>query len=89
MTLAYEVLLLSMCTIYPHQKGETDMSEKRETKEEKTTKKRTAKGESYECEVCGLAVTVDEVCGCVSACDIICCGKPMKERKSAKAKVTK
>ena len=49
--------------------------------EKKTTKKKVAKGESYVCGVCGLAVTIDEVCGCVDVCDIICCGEPMKEKK--------
>ena len=38
-------------------------------------------GSSYECGVCGLAVTVDEVCGCVDYCDIICCGEQMKPAK--------
>ncbi len=56
--------------------------------EKKTTKKKVAKGESYVCGVCGLAVTIDEVCGCVDVCDIICCGKPMKEKK-VKVKATK
>ena len=50
-------------------------------------KKQVARGDSYVCEVCGLAVTVDESCGCVEVCDIVCCGKPMKARKTrAKAK---
>jgi hypothetical protein len=40
--------------------------------------KKVAKGQSYACEVCGLVVTVDEVCGCVDVCDIVCCGEPMK-----------
>ena len=44
-------------------------------------KGKMAKGDSYVCGVCGLAVIVDEVCGCVGVCDIICCGKPMKEKK--------
>ncbi len=58
------------------------MAEKKETPAQKATaKKKVAKGESYVCGVCGLAVTVDEVCGCVDVCDIICCGQPMKERK--------
>ena len=48
-------------------------------------KKAVSKGQSYECEVCGLAVTVDENCGCIETCDILCCGQPMKEKK-AKAK---
>lgn len=50
-------------------------------KKETASEKKVSKGESYTCEVCGLAVTVDEACGCVDVCDIICCGKPMKERK--------
>ncbi len=51
-------------------------------------KKKVAKGNAYVCEVCGLTVTVDTVCGCVDVCDIVCCGKPMKEKK-AKAKAAK
>ena len=49
----------------------------------RAAKKGTKKGDVYECSVCGLAVTVDEVCGCVDACDIICCGKQMKPKKRA------
>ena len=50
-------------------------------------KKQVARGDSYVCGVCGLAVTVDESCGCVEVCDIVCCGEPMKARKPrAKAK---
>ena len=47
-------------------------------------KKKVAKGDAYTCEVCGLIVSVDTACCCVDACDIICCGKPMK-KKAAKA----
>lgn len=55
----------------------------------KTTAKRaTAKGDSYVCEVCGLAVTVDTVCGCAEVCDIICCGEPMKAKRT-RAKAAK
>ncbi len=53
-------------------------------------KKTTRKGDGYSCEVCGLSIVVDEDCDCVEACDIICCGEPMKEKKvnvKAKAKV--
>ena len=47
-----------------------------------TTKKQAVKkGSKFVCSVCGLAVSVDTVCGCVEACDIICCGKPMKTKK--------
>jgi len=35
----------------------------------------------YICEVCGLVVSVDETCGCVETCDIICCGQQMKPKK--------
>lgn len=49
----------------------------------KGSKKGVKKGEAYQCGVCGLVVTVDEVCGCVDACDIICCEKPMKPKKKA------
>jgi hypothetical protein len=56
--------------------------------EKKATKKKVAKGDSYVCGVCGLAVLVDEVCDCVDVCDIMCCGEPMKERK-VKVKATK
>jgi rubrerythrin len=38
-------------------------------------------GSGYACGVCGLAITVDEVCGCVDYCDIICCGEQMKPAK--------
>ena len=52
--------------------------------------KQVAKGDSYVCGVCGLAVTVDETCGCTEVCDIVCCGKPMKARRApAKAKAAK
>jgi hypothetical protein len=44
-------------------------------------KKTMKKGSKYACSACGLVVSVDEVCGCVDACEIICCGKPMKTKK--------
>jgi len=50
----------------------------------KAAKAKTKAGDAYVCGVCGLVVTVDEVCGCVDACDIICCEKPMKKRRSKK-----
>ena len=49
----------------------------------KISKKGVEKGDVYQCSVCSLAVTVDEVCGCVDACDIICCEKQMKPKKRA------
>jgi hypothetical protein len=49
----------------------------------KVAKKGVKRGDVYKCGVCGLAVTVDEVCGCVDYCDIICCDKPMRPKKRA------
>ena len=47
-------------------------------------KGKTKAGDGYVCGVCGLSVTVDDVCGCVEAHDIICCDKPMKKKKGKK-----
>jgi len=49
----------------------------------KGTKKRVKKGDVYKCSVCGLGITVDEVCGCVDVCDIICFEMPMGATKRA------
>jgi hypothetical protein len=61
------------------------MAQKKVTKKisKKGVKKDVKKGDVYQCGVCGLAVTVDEVCGCIDACDIICCEKQMKHKKRA------
>jgi hypothetical protein len=47
----------------------------------RTTKKTIKKGDRYACNICGVAVRIDEVCGCVDMCDIICCGRQMKPKK--------
>jgi hypothetical protein len=39
------------------------------------------KGDQYKCSVCGLVVSVDETCGCVETCDIVCCDTPMKKKR--------
>lgn len=39
------------------------------------------KGGKYECVECGLLVTVDEPCGCVEACELVCCGQPMQFKR--------
>jgi len=51
------------------------------TKPARTAKKKVKSGDRYACEVCGLVVSVDEACGCVDACDIICCGEEMRATK--------
>jgi len=40
------------------------------------------KGDRYECESCGVVLIVDNACEC-SACDVVCCGAPMKLTKAA------
>jgi hypothetical protein len=60
---------------------EENMVKKKSVK--RATKKNVKKGDVYECSVCGLAVRVDEDCGCVDACDIICCEKPMRAKRRA------
>jgi hypothetical protein len=57
-------------------------------KKEATTKKKVSKGDAYECGVCGMAVVVEEPCGCEDDFALMCCGEPMKARKS-KAKAVK
>jgi hypothetical protein len=47
--------------------------------------KQVKQGDAFKCSVCGLVVSVDDVCGCVDTCDIVCCDTPMKpKRKAAK-----
>jgi hypothetical protein len=46
---------------------------------------KTDKGDYLVCDVCGFAVIVDEICGCVETHEILCCSEPMK-KKAAKAK---
>jgi hypothetical protein len=60
------------------------MAEKKAVKKvvKKVAKKGVKKGEAYKCTVCGISVVVDEVCGCVDTCDIICCEKPMKKKRA-------
>jgi hypothetical protein len=50
----------------------------------KASKSRVAKGDAVVCEVCGLSVVVEEVGGIAVSEEttLVCCGKPMKARKS-------
>lgn len=47
----------------------------------KTVSSSAKKGSKLQCRVCGMSVTVDEICGCVEAHDIMCCGTAMKPKK--------
>jgi hypothetical protein len=55
---------------------------------EETGMAKAKKGDMYSCEVCGLIVVVDEVCGCATA-DLVCCKAPMARGKAAAAKAKK
>jgi hypothetical protein len=46
---------------------------------------RAKSGDVLSCEVCGLAVIVDEECGCATI-DLICCEEPMQNMGPAKPK---
>jgi hypothetical protein len=46
---------------------------------------RVKAGDVLSCEVCGLAVIVDDECGCVMA-EIICCEEPMMNKGPSKKK---
>jgi len=43
------------------------------------TASKTSRGDRYSCEVCGLSVVVDDVCGCEEVHEIVCCEQPMKK----------
>jgi rubrerythrin len=51
-------------------------------------RKTISKGDYYVCDVCGLSVVVDEVCGCVETHEILCCERPMRKR-ATRAKAAK
>ncbi|MBI4848081.1 MAG: hypothetical protein HY808_05815 [Nitrospirae bacterium] len=64
-------------------KKTTAVAKKRKTSPAKTKKTATMKkGAKYGCNVCGIVVKVDEICGCVEEHDIICCSKPMKPKRN-------
>lgn len=48
----------------------------------KTTNNKPAikKGSKLACQVCGFAITVDRVCGCVEEAHLICCDTPMHHK---------
>jgi len=54
-------------------------------------KKKVTKGQALACEVCGMAVTVEEVGDMIVETDsiLLCCGKPMKDKAAVKKAVKK
>ena len=51
--------------------------------------RKAVKGDSLECGVCGLVVTVDEISGYAEETVLLCCDQPMKPRKKAATKSKK
>lgn len=39
------------------------------------------KGSKFACQVCGFAITVDRVCGCIEEDYLVCCETPMKHKR--------
>jgi len=54
------------------------------TKKSNKQKPKVKKGDKYQCSTCGLVVKVDETCGCIDMCDIVCCDTPMKKKSKTK-----
>ena len=65
------------------QKGNQESGKSLKKVVKKGGNKSVKQGDAYKCSVCGLVVSVDEVCGCVDTCDLICCEEPMKAKKRA------
>jgi hypothetical protein len=61
--------------------AEKKVAKKVTKKVAKVAKRVVKKGDAYKCSVCGLGITVNEACGCIDTCDIVCCEKPMKAKK--------
>lgn len=62
----------------------TVAKKKKKVAPKKKAAARAKKGQAYECQVCGLRVVVDEICGCVEEHALICCRKPMKKKRAKK-----
>ncbi len=70
-------------------KAETKKAPAKAAAPKKAVAKRNLnKGQTVECEVCGLAVTVTEIGGVAIEEDdvLLCCGKPMKAKAKGAAK---
>lgn len=52
-------------------------------KEKKAGKTKNKPGATYECRLCGYRVVVDEGCGCAEEHVFVCCGQPMKKKRTA------
>ncbi len=52
----------------------------------KKKQSKVKKGAKYACSECGIVVSVVDPCDCVDACDLYCCGVPMKTHSGKKGK---
>ena len=59
----------------------TAVAKKTVTKKAAGNKPAIKKGSKLACQVCGFAVTVDRICGCMEETPLICCKTPMKLKK--------
>ena len=57
------------------------MAVKKTVKKTHAKKAGVKKGSKFVCSECGVVLVVDEVCGCLEVCDLICCGKQLKLKK--------
>jgi hypothetical protein len=67
--------------------GKKETKAKVETAQKKAlTKRKINKGQTLACQVCGLSVVVEEIGGVAVEEDsvLLCCGKAMKEKATAK-----
>jgi len=59
----------------------TAVAKKTVTKKAAGNKPAIKKGSKLACQVCGFAVTVDRICGCLEETPLICCKTPMKLKR--------
>jgi len=59
----------------------TAVAKKTVTKKAAGNKPAIKKGSKLACQVCGFAVTVNRICGCMEETPLICCKTPMKLKK--------
>jgi len=59
----------------------TAVAKKAVTKKAAADKPAIKKGSKLACQVCGFAITVDRVCGCIEEAYLVCCETPMKHKR--------
>ena len=59
----------------------TAVAKKAVTKKAAVDQPAIKKGSKFACQVCGFAITVDRVCGCIEEAYLVCCETPMKHKR--------